>query len=100
MKAIVMNSKDNVATLFNEAHAGDKLECVSLRNKILDNIIVFQDIPEGHKVALSGIDKGGKIIKYGELMGYATLSIKKNEHVHIHNVKSSYKSKTKDNIEN
>jgi galactarate dehydratase len=34
-------------------------------------------VPEGHKVALCDIDKGGKILRYGEVIGYALEPIAK-----------------------
>ena len=33
------------------------------------------DIPTGHKVALSDIPEGGKIIRYGQVIGYAVSQI-------------------------
>jgi len=50
------------------------------------NIVLLQSIPFGHKFALKDIGRGERIIKYGETIGQATASIKKGEHVHIHNV--------------
>lgn len=46
------------------------------------------DIPFGHKIALSDIRTGEKIIKYGYPIGYATKDIKTGEHVHSHNLRT------------
>ena len=45
-------------------------------------------IPAGHKYALSDIKKGETVIKYGQIIGRATVDINKGEWVHTHNVKS------------
>jgi galactarate dehydratase len=46
---------------------------------IQDGIKLLQYIPSGHKVALSDIDKGGEIIRYGQTIGYANKLIKQGE---------------------
>ena len=46
------------------------------------------DIPAGHKFALKDIKQGETVIKYGKIIGRATVNIKKGEWVHTHNVKS------------
>ena len=48
-----------------------------------------KDIPRGHKVALTDIKKGERVIKYGESIGEATCDIKKGDWVHTHNLKST-----------
>jgi hypothetical protein len=42
----------------------------------------------GHKTALSGITRGGEVIKHGHPIGRATAAIQAGEHVHVHNVES------------
>jgi len=43
------------------------------------------DIPALHKVALTDIPAGGRIIKYQQTIGIASQAIKAGEHVHSHN---------------
>lgn len=43
----------------------------------------------GHKYARTDIATGEKIIKYGQPIGTATTDIKKGDHVHTHNVKTT-----------
>ena len=66
MKSVVINNKDNV---------GVCLETCG-------------NIPAGHKYALTDIETGEFIIKYGEIIGRTTKPIKKGEWVHVHNLKS------------
>lgn len=53
----------------------------------LDNVEVNLD--NGHKYALCDISCGEDIIKYGNPIGHATSDIKRGEHVHTHNMKTS-----------
>jgi altronate hydrolase len=40
----------------------------------------------GHKVALRPIRKGEAVLKYGQIIGFASRDIAPGEHVHVHNV--------------
>ncbi len=53
----------------------------------LDNVYV--NVENGHKYALKDIKKGENVIKYGQPIGHATEDIKKDEHVHSHNLKTN-----------
>ena len=48
--------------------------------------LVKEAIPFGHKVAIRNITAGEKIIKYGEVIGEATVDIMPGQHVHVHNL--------------
>lgn len=50
---------------------------------------VYLNLENGHKYADRDIKKGENIIKYGFPIGHATDDIKKDEHVHTHNVKTN-----------
>jgi len=52
------------------------------------SITAMDDIPLGHKLALSDIKKGDSIIKYGHDIGRAAAEIPKGRHAHIHNLKT------------
>ncbi len=47
--------------------------------KVLNEVVLQQDIPMGHKVALVDINEGEKVIRYGEIIGYAKTQLKKGE---------------------
>jgi (2R)-sulfolactate sulfo-lyase subunit alpha len=47
-----------------------------------------QDIPIGHKVALSDMKPGDTVIKYGIDMGKVVAPISAGEHAHVHNIKT------------
>lgn len=48
---------------------------------VLENIVVVQDIPMGHKVALQDIHEGKEVVRYGQIIGYANTDIHKGEWV-------------------
>jgi len=84
IKAIIINPRDNVAIATKKISSGQKVR-IEISGKVKE-IIAKQDIPQGHKIALTRISKGEAIIKYGEVIGYAKRDILEGEHVHIHNV--------------
>jgi (2R)-sulfolactate sulfo-lyase subunit alpha len=48
----------------------------------------LNDIPLGHKIALTDLAVGDTIIKYGQDMGKVVAPMKRGEHLHVHNVKT------------
>ncbi len=42
-------------------------------------------IPSGHKLAVRAIAEGEAILRYGQIIGFATAAIAAGEHVHTHN---------------
>lgn len=85
-KALKINPKDNVATALAEIAKGEEVDVVSEDGR-LDKVKALDYIPMAHKIALTEIAVGEKIIKYGESIGAAILDIHPGEHVHIANVK-------------
>ena len=86
IRAIVMDGKDNVATLLSETEANNEIRIVDGDQKFTAH--VKERIPFGHKVSLKNIARGEEIIKYGEVIGRAVDDIQKGTHVHVHNVES------------
>lgn len=52
------------------------------------NVKVLNDVPIGHKLALTDLDAGQSAIKYGVVIGKIVAPVKKGEHVHVHNLKT------------
>lgn len=50
---------------------------------------LLEPIPLGHKFALTDLAEGDEVIEYGLRVAVATKSIRKGEHVHVHNVRSA-----------
>ena len=86
--ALKVNDLDNVATLFsNEGKAGAEIEIRDKKGES-STLVLKNDIPYGHKIALCDIVAGSDIIKYGESLGEASHAITPGEHVHVHNLDS------------
>ena len=82
--AIVIDKKDNVATALRDLQQGESVR-VEVGDDTVD-VTVSQTIPFGHKFALTDIEAGQPIVKYGEIIGLATRKILKGAHAHVHNV--------------
>lgn len=83
-KAVVLNSKDNVATALTDLQAGEVVEMEVDKGAI--SVTLVDSIPFGHKFSLTNIKLDLPIMKYGEIIGKATADIKPGQHVHVHNV--------------
>lgn len=88
VKAIKNHDRDNVATLFGTVSAGSVVTVMEKNGKSYE-VKVLNDIPYGHKIALTQIDPKVQVIKYGETIGMATALIEVGEHVHVHNIEST-----------
>ena len=87
INALVLNDNDTVATAVKPLKSGENIDVAAENREI--SIKLRQPIPLGHKFALKDIERGERIIKYGETIGLATMAIRKGEHVHIHNVEGT-----------
>ena len=75
---IVLNKNDNV---------GVSQFIIPEKTKIYgQEISTIDPIPFGHKVCLKPINKGEPIIKYDQIIGFASKNINAGEHVHSHNL--------------
>lgn len=89
MKLLQIHPSDNVAIALSPLAKGETFT-VSGRQ-----VTAAEDIPQGHKLALTPIPKDALIIKYGNPIGRATAAIGLGAWVHIHNVKTTL-SETED----
>jgi altronate dehydratase len=80
---LVISEHDNVATALEALEPGRELTMRA------GTVTVRDPIPRGHKVALTTIDAGAAVIKYGSPIGIASAEIEAGRHVHTHNVASS-----------
>ena len=79
-KAIIINSKDNVAIAIRKLKKNQKYDLQG------DTIIIKDDIDPGCKLVIKNIKKGDMVIKYGEIIGRAIQDIEIGEFVHTHNL--------------
>ena len=89
-KAIIMAATDSVAIALDDLAPGDSVKIRSLLQEIVGELEVSDSVPYGHKLSLKSLAKGAEVIKDGEVIGVASQSISRGEHVHIHNIVSLY----------
>lgn len=75
---IKIHEKDNVAVALQTIPAGT----------VWNGIITAQEIPQGHKIALSDLQQGDKVMKYGFPIGHMTQPVSCGEWIHVHNMKT------------
>ena len=80
-KAIIADPKDNVATARVKLNSG-----ATLSREVGNDIVLREDIPFGHKLALEPIAEGEPVSKYGQRIGVATRDIVPGDLVHVDNL--------------
>ena len=77
---IKIHPKDAVAVATQDAAKGTEVSIDGAK------IVLRQDIPFGHKVALRDMAEGEAVIKYGAVIGHTTRPIQAGDWVHMHNM--------------
>ncbi|MBN2291502.1 MAG: UxaA family hydrolase [Pirellulales bacterium] len=81
---IRLHGNDNVAATTVNVEEGQLVEIEGREIRAADSV------PTGHKMAITEIAAGEKVIKYGVPIGSATCLINPGQYVHTHNLKSDY----------
>jgi altronate dehydratase len=90
---IVINEKDNVATALESLEAGSSVP-VKIGDRT-EMVKLISYVPKGHKFALTEMDTGAAVIKYGEPIGESLTKVVRGEHIHVHNMASRPRGGTK-----
>jgi len=86
---IIHDDKDNVGVVVIDLTKKDQeYSCWIMESDKTVKIQSINNIPLGHKIALKDFKVGDTILKYGNDIGKVVASIKKGDHVHVHNVKT------------
>lgn len=85
---LIMHLKDNVATVLREIPEGNEVS-IELEDKKF-TIKANRKIPIYHKIAIQDLKVGEAVLKYGEVIGIVKKEIKKGDHVHRRNIKSTF----------
>ena len=80
---IIINEKDNVAVALADLKAG---KVIKAKDK---DVVLKEDIMQGHKVTLCDIPAGANVIKYGAPIGHVTEDVAAGCHVHTRNIKTN-----------
>ena len=73
-----LHSSDNVFVALANLPLGTELE--------VDGVILTENVQRGHKIAAEDIAEGMPVIRYGHIIGQATMAIAAGDHVHGHNL--------------
>ncbi len=79
---IKIHSFDNVAVALKPLTSGTTLTIGD------SSVTLLEDIPQGHKFALTDFSTGSSVIKYGNAIGLAKEDIKTGAWIHTHNLKT------------
>lgn len=82
MDAIRLSPDDNVATLLRAVAKGERVRVGTTEIEAGEAIALC------HKIALTDLKPGDRIVKYGDPIGEVTQAIKAGAHVHVHNLRS------------
>lgn len=74
---LVLSPADTVAILTTRAAQGAR--------PLGFGMALDHPVSPGHKLARTAIPEGGAIVKFGQIIGYATKPIEAGEHIHTHN---------------
>ncbi|MEO1109685.1 MAG: altronate dehydratase family protein [Pseudomonadota bacterium] len=74
---IITHPKDDVAIA---------LKAISAGETVAHGIVVREPIAPGHKIALCSIKESMPVLRYGQIIGFASSDIAEGEHVHTHNL--------------
>jgi (2R)-sulfolactate sulfo-lyase subunit alpha len=88
-QALAHSAKDNVAVVVVEGfRAGTEALVVVTEDNTSFTVAAEDDIPIGHKLALTDLSEGQTVIKYGQDVGRIVAAVAKGRHVHTHNMKT------------
>ena len=79
---IKIHPADTVAVALSPLKKGTKIQLDG------QTVTLTEDIPQGHKFALTDIAEGDSVIKYGNSIGVAKTDIAKGFWIHTHNMKT------------
>ena len=83
-RLVLLHEDDNILVCCRRIAAGEVIRLNGQPQAI------HSDIDVGHKLARVDIDITDKIYKYGAAIGSAKATIRRGDHVHLHNLKSDY----------
>ncbi|WNO07862.1 UxaA family hydrolase [Teredinibacter sp. KSP-S5-2] len=87
-KVLKISPLDNVGVALGSISQGEEL--IIEGGHVSAKLFSISEVPEGHKIALQTINKGGSIIKMGIDIGLASVQIETGVHVHHHNLSSRF----------
>jgi altronate hydrolase len=78
--ALLLRADDDVVVVTRELPAGTSVVTAT------GTVVVRDDVPRSHKLAVRAVPAGSPVHKYGQSIGLATVDIAAGDHVHVHNL--------------
>jgi (2R)-sulfolactate sulfo-lyase subunit alpha len=85
---LIHAADDDVGVAVMDLTAGSEIGAATLEGQPVGSLLVIQDIPFGHKIAMRDLALEAQVIEYGQAIGRATMAITRGEHVHVHNLRT------------
>jgi len=85
---LMHEADDDVGVAVMDLAAGSEIGAATLEGQSVGSLVVSQDIPLGHKVAMRDLALDKHVIEYGRAIGRATQTITRGQHVHVHNIRT------------
>lgn len=76
-RVLTLSDRDDIAVAVDALAPGDT---------VAEGIVASQRVPRGHKVALRAVAAGQPVVKFGQVIGFASAPIAPGEWVHEHNL--------------
>jgi (2R)-sulfolactate sulfo-lyase subunit alpha len=86
---IVHGENDTVGVAVQDLSSGQQANGWNMQTGAMLSEAVREDIPLGHKIALTAFSEGDHIVKYNQPIGNTTQKISQGGHVHTHNLKTA-----------
>jgi altronate dehydratase small subunit len=80
---LLLSEADTVGTAVDDLSSGTEVDYDGR------TVVLAEDVPFGHKVALEPLAVDDEVRKYGEVIGTATQPVDVGEWVHVHNCEST-----------
>ena len=85
---LVHEKADNVGVATMDINSGATAQGLFMDSQEKVDIAALQNVPLGHKIALTDLKVDASVIKYGHDIGRVVADIKAGQHVHTHNLKT------------
>ena len=85
---LVHEKDDSVGVATVDIKAGETAEGLFMDSQEPVSVKTLNDIPLGHKIAMTDHHVDGSVIKYGADIGKVVAEVKKGGHVHTQNLKT------------
>jgi altronate hydrolase len=79
-RLIRLQPVDDVAIAAGDIPAGEQVDAGA------GPLTVRDHVQRGHKIALRDLRRGDRVLRYGQVIGFAGRDISAGEHVHVHNL--------------